>query len=174
MDPRRHASIAQMDGTPRRQFYTGGNLARAHTVADLRAITHRRMPRFVLEYLEGGAEDEASLLRDREAYARWRFVPRQLVDVSRRHADAPMLGRRAELPLAIAPTGLNGIFRQGADLALARAAASFGVPFIQSTMSNERMEEVARIPGLRHWWQLYVFGAEEVWQELVHRADACG
>src|SRR3546814_20334199 len=79
-DPNRHTSIAQLDGTPRRHLYSGPNLGRAHTIADLRARTHKLMPRFVLEYLEGGAEDEATLYREREAFAEWRFMPHTLVD----------------------------------------------------------------------------------------------
>jgi (S)-mandelate dehydrogenase len=166
--------MAQTGGTPRRRFYDGCDLDRAVTVEDLRAMTHRRLPRFVLEYLEGGAEEEASLARDRTAYAEWRFMPRQLVDVSARTLATHVLGRAAAAPLLIAPTGLNGLFMHGADLALAQAAAGFGVPFVQSTMSNQRMEEIARTPNLRHWWQLYVFGGDEVWQDLLRRADACG
>jgi (S)-mandelate dehydrogenase len=173
-DPNRHIHVAQLDGTPRRRFYTGRNLRRAVGIEDLRAITHQRMPRFVLEYLEGGAEDEATLWRERSAYADWRFMPRQLVDVSRRTLATTLLGRPSALPLAIAPTGLNGLFRHHADTELARAAAAVGVPFVQSTMSNDPMEEVAKVPNLRHWWQLYVFGGDEVWQELLRRADACG
>jgi (S)-mandelate dehydrogenase len=167
-------SMARMGGSPRRHFYDGRHLDRAVTVEDLRAMTHRRLPRFVLEYLEGGAEIESSLARDRKAYADWRFMPRQLVDVSRRTLTTSLLGKPAAAPLLIAPTGLNGLFMRSADLALAQAAADFGVPFVQSTMSNERMEEVAQIPNLRHWWQLYVFGGDEVWQDLLRRADACG
>jgi (S)-mandelate dehydrogenase len=166
--------MAQTGGTPRRRFYDGCDLDRAVTVEDLRAMTHQRLPRFVLEYLEGGAEEEASLATDRTAYAEWRFMPRQLVDVSARTLATHVLGRAAAAPLLIAPTGLNGLFMHGADLALAQAAAGFGVPFVQSTMSNQRMEEIARTPNLRHWWQLYVFGGDEVWQDLLRRADACG
>jgi (S)-mandelate dehydrogenase len=168
------ASGPQLGGSPMRRYYDGRNLDRAVTVDDLRAMAHRRLPRFVLEYLEGGAEDEASLARDRAAYADWQFTPRQLVDVSGRTLATTVLGRPAAAPLIVAPTGLNGLFMQGADLALAQAAAGFGVPFVQSTMSNERMEDVARIANLRHWWQLYVFGGDEVWQDLLRRADACG
>jgi (S)-mandelate dehydrogenase len=167
-------SAAQLDGSPGRRYYTGRDPARAVTIGDLRAMAHRRQPRFVLEYLEGGAEDELSLRRDRAAYEQWRFMPRQLVDVSRRTIEASLLGRRAAAPLVVAPTGLNGLFMHGADLALARAAAAFGVPFVQSTMSNEAMETVAQVPNLRHWWQLYVFGGDEVWQDLLRRAEACG
>ncbi len=173
-DPNRHTSLAQLDGTPRRRFYAGRDLTRAIAIEDLRAMAHRRMPRFVLEYLEGGAEDEATLLRERTSFADWRFVPRQLVDVSERSLAARLLGRPASAPLIIAPTGLNGLFRPGGDLALAAAAAQAGVPFVQSTMSNDPMSEVGKIPKLRHWWQLYVFGGDEVWQELLRRADAAG
>ena len=82
--PNRHTGLPQLEGTPARRYYTGGDLSRAVSIADLRARTHRRMPRFVLEYLEGGAEDEATMMRERAAYADWRFLPRTLVDVSER------------------------------------------------------------------------------------------
>jgi len=173
-DPNRNTSVAQLDGTPRRRYYTGHKLARDVAIADLRATTHRRMPRFVLEYLEGGSEDEATLLRERTAYAEWLFTPRQLVDVSKRTLATAILGSGAAAPLIVAPTGLNGLFRHGADTALAEAAAHSGVPFVQSTMSNDAMEDVAKVANLRHWWQLYVFGGDEVWQELLRRADAAG
>jgi (S)-mandelate dehydrogenase len=173
-DPNRNTRVAQLDGHPRRRYYTGGDLARAVAVEDLRARTHARMPRFVLEYLEGGSEEEATLLRERTAYAEWLFMPRQLVDVSKRSLATTILGADAGAPLVIAPTGLNGLFRHGADTALAQAAAQAGVPFVQSTMSNDAMEDVAKVADLRHWWQLYVFGGDEVWQELLRRADAAG
>jgi (S)-mandelate dehydrogenase len=172
--PNRHTTLAQLDGTPERRYYTGRNLDRAVAIADLRAMTHRFLPRFALEYLEGGAEDEATLMRERRAYADWRFVPRTLVDVSQRTLETTILGKPASMPLMVAPTGLNGVFRHHADIQLAEGAAAAGVPFIQSTMSNDRMEDVARVKGLRHWWQLYVFGEDEVWQEVVRRADAAG
>lgn len=172
--PNRHTSLAQLDGTPKRRFYTGNDLERALTIADLRARTHRLMPRFVLEYLEAGAEDEATLYREREAFAEWRFLPHTLVDESHRSLACGILGRPAAMPVIVAPTGLNGLFRHHADTALAEGAAQAGVPFVQSTMSNDPMEAVAQVPGLRHWWQLYVFGGDEIWQELLRRADACG
>jgi (S)-mandelate dehydrogenase len=167
-------SIAQIAGSPARRYYIGGNLDRARAVADLRARTHKLMPRFALEYLEGGAGEEATLYREREAFAEWRYMPRTLVDESHRSLKRALLGREAAMPLAVAPTGLNGVFMRHADIALAQGAARFGVPFTQSTMSNDRMEDVAKVDRLRHWWQLYVFGGEEIWQELLRRADACG
>jgi (S)-mandelate dehydrogenase len=108
------------------------------------------------------------------AQSQWRFVPRQLVDVSHRSLEGPILGKPARMPLVVAPTGLNGLFRKGADIMLAEGAAAADVPFTQSTMSNERLEDIAKVKGLRHWWQLYVFDEDEIWQELLRRAEACG
>ena len=166
--------VAQLGATPRRRLYRGPNLERAVAIADLRARSHRRLPRIALEYLEGGAGEEATLARERAAYAEWRFIPRTLVDESRRDTASAIFGREAAMPLIIAPTGLNGLFQRHADIALARAAANARIPFVQSTMSNDRMEAVAQVPGLRHWWQLYVFRPDEIWQTLVDRAAAAG
>lgn len=173
-DPNRHTSLAQLNGTPKRRYFRGTNLARALTIEDLRAITHQRMPRFVLEYLESGAEDEATLERERTAFQDWRFVPKQLVDVSHPSLKREIFGKPWAMPLCISPTGLNGLFTHNADTKLARGAAAQGVPFIQSSMSTDAMEDVGKVEGLRHWWQLYVFGGDEVWQELIARADRAG
>lgn len=172
-DPTRLSS-AQHSASPRRRYYVGRDLARMCSIGDLRARTHRRTPRFVLEYLEGGAEDEATLARERDAFCDWRFVPRTLMDVSERSIEVKLFGTRAAMPLTIAPTGLNGVFQHGADVALAEAAAGAGIPFIQSTMSNETIEAVAAVDGVRHWFQLYVIGGDHIWRSLVERARAAG
>jgi (S)-mandelate dehydrogenase len=85
-----------------------------------------------------------------------------------------LFGSKMTIPVAVAPTGLNGVFWPHADLRLAQAAAEFGIPFAQSTMSNDAMERVARVPGLRYWWQLYVFGPDDIRQTLMDRARDAG
>jgi (S)-mandelate dehydrogenase len=164
------ASPALFGATPRREFYIGRDLARAASVEDLRAMAHRRLPRFALEYLEGGSEDEATLARNLEALAEWRFAHRSLVDVSRRDLSSNLFGRRMAMPVVVAPTGLNALFWPHADLRLAEAAADAGIPFVQSTMSNDAMADIASVPRLRHWWQLYVFGSTAVREALIERA----
>lgn len=167
-------SPATLDRTPARHLYRGHRLARAKTIADLRAMAHRRLPAFALEYLEGGAGDEATLSRNHAALAGYRFRPHALVDVSHRDIATTLFDRPMPLPFAIAPTGLNGLFWYEADLHLAEAAAEAGIPFVQSTMSNVAMERIAKVPGLRHWWQLYVFGPPSVRQTLIARAERVG
>ena len=122
-DPTR-LSPAQLDGSPRRHFSVGRDLARMRTIGDLRARAQRRVLRFVLEYLEGGAEDEATLARERGAFGDWRFVPRTLVDVANRSLERDQFGTRTPMPLTIAPTGLNGVFQRGADVAWLGSAQS--------------------------------------------------
>ena len=164
------ASPAVLGTTPQRRLYAGRDPAHAVTIEDLRAMAHRRLPRFALEYLEGGAEDEATLAHNIAAWAEWRFAPRALVDVSRRDLSTELFGRAMAMPLVIAPTGLNELFWPHADRHLAEAAAVAGIPYAQSTMSNDPMAAVARVAGLRHWWQLYVFGREEIRDALIDRA----
>ena len=160
--------------SPQRRFYSGSNLDEAVTIEDLRAMAHRRLPGFVLEYLEGGGEDEASLARNIAALAEWRFLHRSMINVSRRDVSTVLFGKKMAIPVVVAPTGLNGLFWPHADLRLAEAAAEAGVPFAQSTMSNDGMSRVARVPGLRYWWQLYVFGPPEVRETLIERARNAG
>jgi (S)-mandelate dehydrogenase len=92
--------------------------------------------------------------------------------VSHHDLSTKLFGRG--LPLPIAPTGLNELFWPHADLRLADAAAEMDIPFAQSTMSNEPMRNVARVPGLRYWWQLYVFGPQEVRYALIDPARDAG
>lgn len=157
-----------------RRRYSGNNLERALTIEDLRGIAHRRLPRFVLEYLEGGAEDEVTLADNRAAFSRHALLPRTLVDVTERSLETEILGKSSNLPFAISPTGFNGLLWPGGDRLLAEAAAEAGIPFGQSTVSNVPLEDIAAVPGLRHWFQLYVLGPDHVSEALIERAHAAG
>ncbi|HYB31965.1 MAG TPA: alpha-hydroxy acid oxidase [Steroidobacteraceae bacterium] len=157
-----------------RHPFTSRDIARALSIADLRAIARRRVPGFVFEYVEGGGEDEATLHGNRAALERLRFVPRTLIDTSARHQRTAILGQIAQAPLVIAPTGLNGLLYPDGDVALARAAAKFGVPYTLSTVSTTRLEDVARRAGGRLWMQLYVLKERAVARDILQRAGAAG
>ena len=167
-------SPAVFRATPARSFYAGTDPSEAVTIEDLRAMAHQRLPRFATEYLEGGAEDEAALARNLAALADWYFAHRSLVDISHCELASELFGRRTAMPVVVAPTGLNELFWPHADTRLAEAAAEAGVPYAQSTMSNDPMARVARVPGLRYWWQLYVFGPEKIRDTLIERARDAG
>lgn len=158
----------------RRRAFRGRDCARALNLADLREIARRRVPGFVFEYLEGGAEDEATLRRNRDALTALRFVPRTLIDTAGRSLATSILGRHAAAPLVIAPTGLNGMLHPDGDLALARAAAAFGIPYTLSTLSTTRLEDVATKAGGRLWMQLYVMKNRAIAEDIMARAARCG
>ena len=61
------------------------------------------------------------------------------------------------MPMALAPTGLTGLFHRDGEIQAARAAQAAGVPFCLSTMSICSIEDVrargrrhAVVPALRH------------------------
>lgn len=147
-----------------RRYRRSGLPERAVSIAELRAMALHRLPALAAEYLEGGADDEISLTANRTQFDSLHFRPKLM--------DEP--AGDADFPYVIAPTGLNGLYWRGADLALARAAAAAGVPFTQSTVSNVRLEEVARVPKLDHWFQLYIFSEMALVQELLARVAAAG
>jgi (S)-mandelate dehydrogenase len=158
----------------KRRPFDGGDLARALNIADLRAVARRRVPHFVFEYVEGGAEDEASLRCNRSSFEALRLIPQTLIDTSSRHLRTEILGRPAAAPLIIGPTGLNGMLHADGDIGLARAAAHLGIPFTLSTMSTTRLEDVAKQAGGRLWMQLYVMKNRAVAEDIMTRAAAAG
>lgn len=158
----------------KRRPFASGDIARALNIADLRVIARRRIPGFVYEYMESGAEDEATVRGNREALERLRFVPQTLIDTSARHQRCTILGGAASAPLIIAPTGLNGLLHADGDVALARAAARLGVPYTLSTVSTTRLEEVASRAGGRLWMQLYVVKERAIARDIMRRAAAAG
>jgi (S)-mandelate dehydrogenase len=157
-----------------RHRFTSRDIARALNIADLRDIARRRIPGFAFEYVESGAEDEATLRGNRTAIERLRFVPRTLIDTSARHQRTAILGQIANAPLVIAPTGLNGLLHPDGDVTLARAAARLGVPYTLSTVSTTRLEDVARRAGGRLWMQLYVVTDRAVARDILQRGGAAG
>ena len=158
----------------KRRPFDGRDVARAQNIADLRAVAQRRVPHFVFEYVEGGAEDEATLRCNRGAFESLKLVPQTLIDTSNRSLKTEILGRPAAAPLIIAPTGLNGMLHADGDIGLARAAARLGIPFTLSTMSTTRLEDVAKQAGGRLWMQLYVMKNRAAAEDIMTRASAAG
>jgi (S)-mandelate dehydrogenase len=146
----------------------------AVNIEELRAIAKRRLPRFAFDYLDGGAEDEVTLRRNREVFRSllWRW--KTLVDVSRRTLSTRLLGAPSALPVVVGPTALNGLFWRDGDLEIARAASAAGVPFTMSTVSMSLIEDIAREAPGRLWLQAYVFRERGITDAIMRRAEAAG
>ncbi len=149
-------------------------LARCANVDDLRRAARRRLPRGVFDYIDGGAEDEVSLARNRESFERIEFRPRVLRGLDAVDPGTTLLGRRLALPLVIAPTGFTRIAHPAGELAVARAAARAGVPYSLSTLGTRSIEEVAAVSDGPRWFQVYAWRDRGLVKELVQRAAAAG
>jgi len=149
-------------------------LNKALSIEDLRTIARKRVPRFVFDYVDGGSEDEVTLHANRESFARLRFRPRTLVDVSQRNLRTTILGGPSAMPVIAGPVGLLGLSWRHGDLEMARAAASAGVPHGVSTVSMHSLEDIAHEAGGRLWFQCYVFRERAVTEALIRRASAAG
>ena len=146
--------------------------SKAYSIEDLRRAARRRLPRAVFDFFDGGAEDELTLRDNEAAYKRVRLVPRVLTDVSAIDTSTSLLGQRAELPLAIAPTGAVGFGWRGGDLAIARAAVAAGIPYTLSSAATASIEQVARAAPGRLWFQAYILRNKPFLQGLIERARA--
>ncbi len=126
-------------------------------------------------YIAGAAGSEVTMRANREAFERWRIVPRMLRDISSRDLHVDVLGQRFEAPIMLAPVGVLSIAHPDAEVAVARAAASLGIPFMLSTASTRSMEEVAQAAGASpRWFQLYWGNDPAVAASMVRRAEAAG
>ena len=98
-------------------------LRRAASIADLRTIARRRLPRGVFDYIDGGVEDERTMQANYEAYAKVTFAPRVLRDMSHVDPSTTLLGDPLPIPLVLAPTGFTRIAHPQGEIAVARSAA---------------------------------------------------
>jgi (S)-mandelate dehydrogenase len=144
------------------------------SIEDLRQVARRRLPRAIFDFFDGGAEDEVTLRENRAAFERVRLLPKVLVNVAAVDMKVQLLGAEARIPLAIAPTGGISAGRAGAELALARAAKAFGVPFTLATPAAFTIERVAEEVGGRLWFQLYAVREHQFREKLIGRANAAG
>src|SRR5579864_6274493 len=99
------------------------------------------------DYVAGGAGGELTMRANREAFYRWRIVPRMLRNVSARDMSVEVLGVKLPAPVILGPVGVQGIIHEGAEIATGRAAASLGLPFVLSTVCSRTMEQVAEAMG---------------------------
>lgn len=126
-------------------------------------------------YIEGGAGMETTMAANRAAFDRWRIVPRMLVDTSTRDLGVTLFGRRLPSPLLLAPIGVLELVHDDADLAVAKAAASTGVPMIMSSQGSRSMEACAEVMGdAPRWFQLYWSQSTELALSFVRRAEESG
>lgn len=148
--------------------------ARALTIADLRHLAKRRLPRLVFDYIDGGADGEVTLRENCRVFDDVTFRPRCAVATAACALQTTVLGMKLELPFLLAPVGSSRLFYPPGEPLAARAAGRAGTAYIQSTLSGSRLEDVRAASSGPCWYQVYLVGGRDVATAAIERARVAG
>jgi L-lactate dehydrogenase (cytochrome) len=148
-------------------------LRRMLALDDFEEVAWRYIPRPILGYVSGGAETNASLRGNRAVWDEIAFVPKTLVDVSKRVQKRELFGRTYDMPFGLAPMGGTAMAAYQGDVVLARAAAEANIPMILSGAALTPLEAV-RKAGNTAWFQAYLPGNDATITQLVERVERAG
>ena len=143
-------------------------------IEDYREAARRRLPRFLFDYIDGGAGAERTLAANVADLAQVRLKQRVLAQVEDLSLETEWFGRRVGLPVVLAPVGMAGMFWRRGETAVARAAAAAGVPYAPSTVSICAIEEIAAQSPAPLWFQLYVLKDRGFMRSVLERAREAG
>ena len=141
---------------------------------DYRRLAEKRLPRFLFDYVDGGAYQELTLAQNITDFEALRMKQRVMRDVSGLDTGMALLGQRWSMPLALAPVGLGGMMARRAEVQAKRAADAEGVPFCLSTVAICSLEEVAAVSDRPFWFQLYMLRDRGAVKALLERARSVG
>lgn len=142
---------------------------------DFREAARRRLPRFLFDYADGGANNEHTLRRNVTDLADIALRQRVLQGCGEIDLRTTLFGTQRSLPIMLGPIGIAGMFRRRGERQAAMAAKAAGIPFCLSTVSLCSLAEVARAAGNAHlWFQLYVIRDRGFMRDLLATAKALG
>ena len=142
---------------------------------DLEQLAKAKMTPEAFDYVSGGAGVGSTIKANLESFQKWRVVPKMLKDVSQRDLKVNLLGKSLPAPLLLGPVGVLSLAHPEGDLAVAKAAASLGIPYVLSNASSHSIEEVAGVMGTGpRWFQLYFGRDRDVNASFLRRAESSG
>ncbi|MEQ8399581.1 MAG: alpha-hydroxy acid oxidase [Roseitalea porphyridii] len=143
-------------------------------IRDLQRRAKFRVPKMFYDYADSGAWTQSTYRDNSDAFGRIKIRQRVARNIDERSVKTQMIGRDVTMPVALAPVGLTGMQHPDGEIAAARAAEKFGVPFTLSTMSICSIEAVAEATTKPFWFQLYVMRDRGFVEDLIARAKAAG
>lgn len=149
-------------------------LPRVLNINDLLTLAKRRLSKAVFDYVDGGAEQEVTLLNNCEAFKQVTFRPKQAVSVGTCELNTQVLEADLAFPAMLAPIGYSRLMHPGGEVAAARAAEKAGIGYILSTISGHKMEHVKAAISGPAWYHLYLLGGREAAECAIERARTCG
>lgn len=144
------------------------------SASDYRAAARRKLPRFLFDYIDGGAYAEHTLAANTADLAAISLRQRILKNVGQLSLETELFGQKLAMPVILSPVGLTGMYARRGEVQAAQAAASKGVPYCLSTVSVCPIEEVASQSSAPIWFQLYVLKDRGFMRNALERAQAAG
>ncbi len=144
------------------------------TALDYRRLAERKLPRFLFDYVEGGANDECTLASNVADFQRVLVQQRVLRDVTNIDTSTLLAGEKASMPLVLAPIGMAGLMARRGETQAVRAANAAGVPFTLSTVGICPLDEVRAAASKPFWFQLYMMRDRGAVKDLLERAMSAG
>ena len=144
------------------------------SASDYRAAARRKLPRFLFDYIDGGAYAEHTLAANTADLAAISLRQRILKNVGQLSLETELFGQKLAMPVVLSPVGLTGMYARRGEVQAAQAAAGKGVPYCLSTVSVCPIEEVASQSSAPIWFQLYVLKDRGFMRNALERAQAAG
>jgi len=144
------------------------------TALDYRRLAKKRLPRFLFEYIDGGANDEDTLAANVSDFRRFKLQQRVMRNVENIDTSTVLSGQPASMPLALAPIGIAGMMGRRGEVLGVRGAEAAGIPFTTSTLGICPLEEIQAATDSPFWFQLYMLRDRELVVSLLERAVAAG
>ena len=143
-----------------------------YNIEDFRKLAKKNLPSPIFHYIDGGADDETTLKRNTESFAKCDLVPNILASVGEPDLSVNVFGQKIDMPLFLSPTAMQRLYHYDGDKASARAAEKFGTFYSMSTMATSSIEDVAEISNGPKLFQLYIHKDQSLTDNLIERCKA--
>lgn len=144
------------------------------TLDDYQREAARRLPRFLRDYVDGGAGSETTLAQNRTDLAAIGLRQRVLRDVSAIDTRTTLFGEDLAMPLILSPIGLGGLAARRGDVQAGRAAHAAGVQLCVSTVAASPVSELKAGLARSFWFQLYIMRNRAFVEALLDEVEAAG
>ena len=144
------------------------------SVDELRLRAKAKIPKFAVEYLDGGCNYDVNLKKNTERIRALELKPKYLVDYKAPSLKTELFGHTYDASFGISPVGLQGLLWPKSPEILAKAAFDHNIPFVLSTVTTSSIERIAEITQGNAWFQLYHPAEESVPKDILKRAETAG
>lgn len=142
------------------------------SIEDLRKKAATRVPKFAMEYLEGGCNEDVNLHKNTYELRQVELVPYYLNNYAGSDLKTELFGHVYDAPFGIAPVGLQGLMWPNSPEILAKAALKHNIPFVLSTVTTSSLERISELTEGKAWYQLYHPAEDKLRDDIIRRLQA--